>query len=249
MTESSNSPVAIVTGAAGGIGSALVDVLLRDGYRVIAEDISPKVQDMARPGSVVPFQADVTQPETATQAVELANSSFGRLDLLVNNAAHFLRKSVLDTTDEDFDRLLTTNVRGAFFHVRAAIPSLAASQGNIINLGSISGLVGSANQSVYSITKGALVQLTRQLAIELAPQRIRVNAVAPGAVDTDFAAKGTPVADPDPEASRLDVLARHPLGRTSTPQDIAEAIGFLVSPKASGITGVILSVDGGYVAR
>ncbi len=155
---------------------------------------------------------------------------------------------MLDSTDEDFNRLVTTNVFGAFTHVRAAIPSLAETQGSIINLASISGLVGSANQALYSITKGALVQLTRQLAIELAPQRIRVNAVAPGMIDTDFAAKGTPGVDPNPEATRAEVISRHPLGRISSPEDVAEAIGFLVSPKAIGITGVILSVDGGYVA-
>src|SRR5690606_19026396 len=239
--------VALVTGAAGGVGGALIELLAGRGYGVVATDVSPAVEELASP-AVLPVVADVSDSASAEQAVATAGREFGRLDLLVNNAARFLRKPIGEVTDADFDRLISTNVRGAFVHSRAAVEPLAATRGVIVNVTSISGLVGMPNQSVYAITKGALVQLTRQLAIELAPRGVRVNAVAPGAIETDFIAEAR-AADPDPEATAAAVLSRHPVGRISTPQDVAEAIAFLASPAASGITGTILSVDGGYVAQ
>ncbi|WP_343940013.1 SDR family oxidoreductase, partial [Pseudonocardia zijingensis] len=189
--------VALVTGAAGGVGSALVGLLADRGYAVVAADISPGVEKLAADGAVVPVVADVADSAAAERTVAVAEREFGRLDLLVNNAARFLRKPIGEVADEDFDRLFSTNVRGAFVHSRAAVEPLARTKGAIISVTSISGLVGMPNQSVYAMTKGALVQLTRQLAIELAPRGIRVNAVAPGAVDTDFIAESRAV-DPDP---------------------------------------------------
>jgi NAD(P)-dependent dehydrogenase (short-subunit alcohol dehydrogenase family) len=253
MAESP-AQVAIVTGAAGGIGRAVVHLLLARGYAVVAEDISPKVRDLAHQpaagGKVVALEADVALSESAQSAVNLAISTFGRLDLLVNNAGLFLRKPTEQCTDEDFDALMATNVRGAFIHAREALPSLEQTRGSIVNLASISGLVGMPGQTVYAMTKGAIVQLTRQLAVEHAHRGIRVNAVAPGAVDTDFVANARDAAaDPDPAASRASAISQHPMGRILDPAEIAEAIVFLASPAASAITGAILPVDGGYVAR
>lgn len=238
----------MVTGAARGIGRDVV-VRLRDaGYRVVAVDVSDEVGKLAEAGRVVPLVADVTADGTPAAAVERAVSAFGRLDLLVNNAARFLRRPILETGDEDFDGLFATNVRPAFRFARAALPHLVETRGCIVNTASISGLVGIANQSVYAMTKGAIVQLTRQLAIEWAAAGVRVNAVAPGAVDTGFMDEAR-AADPDPAASRAVTLANHPIGRVSTPDEVARAIVFLASPESGGITGTILSVDGGYVAR
>jgi NAD(P)-dependent dehydrogenase (short-subunit alcohol dehydrogenase family) len=250
MTESQAARVAVVTGAAGGIGRAVVSLLRNRGYAIIAEDIAANVGELGADEGVIPLQADVALAESARRAVALAEDRFGRLDLLVNNAGLFLRKPTEECTDEDFDALMATNVRGAFVHARESLASLARTSGSIVNLASISGLVGMPGQTVYAMTKGAIVQLTRQLAVEHAHRGIRVNAVAPGAVDTEFVAKARDAAaDPDPAASRAAAISQHPLGRILTPAEVAEAIVFLASPAASGITGSILSVDGGYVAR
>lgn len=241
-----------MTGAAGGIGRAVVGLLVARGYAVVAEDISPKVRGLAtsHPGTVMAMEADVADTESAQGAVGLATGTFGRLDLLVNNAGLFLRKPTEDSTDEDFDVLMATNVRGAFTHARESLPALAETSGSIVNVASISGLVGMPGQTVYAMTKGAIVQLTRQLAVEHAHRGIRVNAVAPGAVDTGFVAHARDAAaDPDPAGSRAAAISQHPMGRILDPAEVAEAIVFLASPAASAITGAILSVDGGYVAR
>ena len=151
---------AIVTGAAGGVGREVVRRLLDRGYGVVAEDVSPTVAELAEDDSVAALEADVALSGSARRAVELATSRFGRLDLLVNNAARFLRRSAAETTDEDFDRLVATNLRGAFLHAREALEPLAATRGTIVNVASISGLIGMPNQVAYAMTKGGLVQLT-----------------------------------------------------------------------------------------
>jgi len=239
---------AVVTGAAGGIGRSVVRQLRAAGYRVVAVDISPAVTELAEAGWVVPVAADVTAEATPTVVVDRATAEFGRLDLLVNNAARFLRRPIVDTTDEDFDTLFAVNVRSVFRLTRAALPHLTETRGCVVNTASISGLVGLANQSVYAMTKGAIVQLTRQLAIEYAERGVRVNAVAPGAVDTDFTAEAR-AADPDPAATLAAILCNHPIGRMLTPDEVARAVVFLAASASTGITGTILSVDGGYIAR
>ena len=240
----------MVTGAAGGIGRSVVGLLRARGYGIIAEDISADVSELGADQHIVPLQADVALSDSARRAVALATDRFGRLDLLVNNAGLFLRKPTEQCTDADFDALMAANVRGAFVHARESLAALERTGGSIVNLASTSGLVGMPGQTVYAMTKGAIVQLTRQLAVEHAHRGIRVNAVAPGAVDTNFVANARDAAaDPDPAASRAAAISQHPMGRILTPAEIAEAIVFLASPAASGITGAILSVDGGYVAR
>ena len=238
--------VAIVTGAAGGVGGEVVRLLHERGAKVVAEDIDPAVTDLAADG-IVTVEGDVAQASTAEAAVHAALENFGQLDVLVNNAARFLMKGILDTSDDEWDGLLSTNVRGVFVHSRAALPHLTERDASaIVNLASISGLVGLPSQAAYCATKGAIVQLTRQLAVEFAPQGVRVNAVAPGAIETPFLLDALP---PDPESILADIAASHPIGRNSQPAEIAEVVAFLASDRAGFMTGAIVPVDGGYTAQ
>lgn len=239
--------VAIVTGAAGGVGRATVELLTRRGARVVAEDIDPAVGDLAGE-SVATLEGDVADVHTARDAVTLARERFGGLHIVVNNAGRFMLKPTAEVGDEEWDELMRINVRGAFLHCREALPALTESgDGRIVNVASISGTIGLPGQAAYSATKGAIVQLTRSLAIEHAP-RVRVNAVAPGAIDTGFTDEAM-AGDPDPEARQAAVAAAHPLGRMARAEEIAEVISFLASPRSSILTGAIVMADGGFTAQ
>jgi NAD(P)-dependent dehydrogenase (short-subunit alcohol dehydrogenase family) len=242
--------VAIVTGAAGGIGSAVLRQLREAGAAVVAEDIDPAVEGLgAGDDGVAPLQGDAADAQTARRAVELALSRFGRLDVVVNNAGRFLLKPIVDTTDDEWDGLMATNVRSVFVHCRAALPQLvAAGAGAIVNVSSISGVIGLPAQGAYCATKGAIAQITRQLAIEHASDGVRVNAVAPGAVDTKFVDEALAGA-PDRAAARGDIGASHPLGRMATPEEIARVMVFLASPQSSFMTGAVVMADGGFTAQ
>jgi NAD(P)-dependent dehydrogenase (short-subunit alcohol dehydrogenase family) len=239
--------VAIVTGAAGGIGSAVVKQLQDAGAAVVAEDLDPAVQQLES-DRVAALQGDAAQAQTARDAVRLALERFGRLDVVVNNAGRFLLKPIVDTTDDEWDALMTTNVRSVFVHCREALPHLVAKgAGAIVNVSSISGVVGLPAQGAYCATKGAIAQITRQLAIEHAADGVRVNAIAPGAVDTSFVDKAVG-GGPDPQRN-LDIAAAHPLGRMASPEEIARMMVFLASPASGFMTGAIVMADGGYTAR
>lgn len=239
--------VAIVTGAAGGVGRATVELLRARGARVVAEDIDPAVEALEEEG-VAALHGDVAESGTARQAVALARQRFGALNVVVNNAGRFLMKPTAETTDDEWDELLRVNVRGTFLHCREALPALSESgDGRIVNVASISGTIGLPGQTAYCSTKGAIVQLTRQLAIEHAP-RVRVNAVAPGAIDTGFMDEAL-AGVPDRAATMQSIAASHPLARIARPEEIAEVIAFLVSPRSSIITGAILMADGGFTAQ
>jgi NAD(P)-dependent dehydrogenase (short-subunit alcohol dehydrogenase family) len=240
--------VAIVTGAAGGIGGAVVAQLGAAGAKVVAEDIDPAVEQLAG-DDVAALCADAAEAQTARRAVDLALSRFGRLDVVANNAGRFLLKRIVETTDDEWDGLMTTNVRSVFVHCRAALPCLIESGGGaIVNVSSISGVIGLPAQGAYCATKGAIAQITRQLAIEHAADGVRVNAIAPGAVDTDFVNAALAGA-PDLQAARGDIGASHPLGRMATPEEIARVMVFLASPRASFMTGAVVMADGGFTAR
>jgi NAD(P)-dependent dehydrogenase (short-subunit alcohol dehydrogenase family) len=246
--ETLDGAVAIVTGAAGGIGGEVVAQLRAVGARVVAEDIDPAVEQLADDRTAA-LCADAAQADTARAAVALALDRFGRLDVVVNNAGRFLLKPIVDTTDDEWDGLMTTNVRSVFVHCREALPHLIERGGGaIVNVSSISGVVGLPSQGAYCATKGAIAQITRQLAIEHAADGVRVNAIAPGAVDTAFVDAAL-AGVPDLRAARADIGASHPLGRMASPREIARVMVFLASPASSFMTGAVVMADGGYTAQ
>jgi NAD(P)-dependent dehydrogenase (short-subunit alcohol dehydrogenase family) len=248
MERGLQASVAIVTGAAGGIGSAVVRQLCDAGAKLVAEDIDPAVERLAN-DDIAALCADAAEADTARRAVDLALTRFGRLDIVVNNAGRFLLKRIVETTDDEWDGLMTTNVRSVFVHCRQALPHLIAGGGGaIVNVSSISGVIGLPAQGAYCATKGAIAQITRQLAIEHAADGLRVNAIAPGAVDTDFLNAALAGA-PDVQAARGDIGASHPLGRMATPEEIARVMVFLASPQASFMTGAVVMADGGFTAQ
>jgi NAD(P)-dependent dehydrogenase (short-subunit alcohol dehydrogenase family) len=255
--------VCIVTGAGRGLGREYALMLAANGAKVVVNDLgaardgagadagpAQEVVDeiVAAGGEAAANTDDISNWDGAAGLVQQAIDTFGRLDVLVNNAGRIVFHSLLDTTDEDWDGLMRTNARGSFVHCRAALPLLEQSPaGAIVNIASISGLVGLRDQVAYCMTKGAIVQLTRALAVECAGAGVRVNAVAPGAVATPLLLEPLS-ASGDLDAALREVGGHHPIGRISTPDEIARLVVFLASPAASFITGSIVAIDGGYTA-
>ena len=237
--------VAIVTGAAGGIGRETVRLLVEQGVRVVAEDLLPSVRELERAGSVIAIEGDVAEESVAVRAVAVARDAFGQLDILVNNAGRVLRKSVLEMTVAEWDGLMQTNARGCFVQSRAALGAMVDGGGGaIVNVASIVSLVGMPGAAAYAASKGAIAQLTKVLAIDFGKQNIRVNAVAPGVVETGILDDLVP----DGRQVLRSAGPAHALGRVAQPTEIANVIAFLASPRSSFITGSIVLADGGYTA-
>jgi NAD(P)-dependent dehydrogenase (short-subunit alcohol dehydrogenase family) len=233
--------VALVTGAASGIGKAIALLLHARGAKVIAEDRNPCVEELARPG-LVPLVADITEDGVAERAVGLAVEKFGRLDILVNNAGIIINKLVIDMTRADWERIQAVNVTAAFLHCREAVKAMMPNKsGAIVNIASYASFFAFPTIAAYTASKGALAQLTRTLALEVIEHGIRVNAIGVGDVVTNIL---NDVVDDGP-----GFLARHgeaaPIGRAAQPEEIAEVVAFLASDRASFIVGSVVMADGG----
>jgi NAD(P)-dependent dehydrogenase (short-subunit alcohol dehydrogenase family) len=239
----------IVTGAAKGIGRATAGQFLQAGARVglldrDAEALARAAHELSIADRVLPLQADVSIASQVDHAVAECLDRFGGLDVLVNNAAVHFARAVADYTADEIDLLLNVNFKGALHAVRAAVPALRRSRGTIVSVSSMTGLVGQANGAVYVATKGALISLTKALALELGTEGIRVNCVCPAGVDTPLM-RGWAATMADPEGVLRGQAAMHLQNRMATPDEIASAILFLASPAASFITGIALPVEGG----
>ena len=256
-TASSKQPVAIITGAAKGIGLACVQWFLANSYRVALLDVdnaellkasTALATSDTLPARLLAVHCDVTSPADVNAAVEKITATFGRIDALVNNAGMAVFKPILETTFDEWRQVMAVNLDGAFFCTQACAPVMlknakaVGSYGAVVNIASISGLRASALRVAYGTSKAAMIHLTKQQAVELGNVGIRVNAIAPGPVDTDMAKKVHSA------AIRADYADAIPLARYGTPEEIAQAVGFLCSPAASYINGQTLAVDGGFDA-
>jgi NAD(P)-dependent dehydrogenase (short-subunit alcohol dehydrogenase family) len=233
--------VAIVTGAASGIGLATVKLLHARGASVVAEDRNPEVNALACPG-IVPLVADVTEEESARQAVAAAIKQFGQLDTLVNNAGIIINKLVVDMTVEDWDRIFAVNIRGVFLHSREAMRAMIPNRrGAIVNVGSYACFQTFPSIAAYAASKGALAQFTRTLAVEAIEHGIRVNAVGSGDTVTNIL---NDIHEDGPSA--LAGYGKNaPIRRAAQPEEIAQVIAFLASGQASFVVGSIVMADGG----
>jgi NAD(P)-dependent dehydrogenase (short-subunit alcohol dehydrogenase family) len=221
-----------------------VDALLSTGARVVAvaRGLSGR-----RSEQIVDITADLADPASAERIVAAGLDAFGRLDGLVNNAGLDLAKPLLETTVDETHRIFAVNALAPLWMIQAATPALAERGGAIVNVTSRLAHVGVPEMAVYGASKGALRALTHGAAVELGPLGVRVNAVAPGMTETPLFGEWVE-SRPDPKLARAEVEGRIPLGRLATPEDVANAIVFLLSDEAAHITGVTLPVDGGYTA-
>jgi NAD(P)-dependent dehydrogenase (short-subunit alcohol dehydrogenase family) len=248
---------AVITGAGSGIGRATVLKFLEAGAAgVVAVDRRADLAEMLgvdRPAEhlsrLEAVRGDVATEDAAREFTRVALDRFGGLDVLINNAAVSVVKPLHEHTPEEWDAVINTNVRAIYWAARHVIPVMIRSGGGVIlNAGSISGEVGLPAQGAYAASKGAVHQMTRQMAVEYAPHRIRVNAVCCGTVDTPLVRRSAEESG-DPDAFWAILRQGHPIGRVATPQEVADFYVYLASDRATFFTGALVMMDGGYTAR
>ena len=238
--------VAIVTGAGRGIGKAIALTLAREGANIIVNDINLEIaQNVADKIKVigrraVAIKADISIAKEVTQMVSLTMSQFDRIDILVNNASIIKRGTTEELSEEDWEKVINVNLKGTFNCMKAVVGIMKNQKyGKIVNISSIVGKIGDlASAPCYGASKAGIACLGKSLARELAPFNINVNVVAPHAIETEMSKEW-------PDKKRANIIAEIPLGRMGEPEDVAEAVAFLVSDKAKFITGEVLDVNGG----
>jgi 3-oxoacyl-[acyl-carrier protein] reductase len=243
---------AVITGSRRGIGKGIAEVLAHGGANIVISDISQKECDAAAAQisrkymvDALGIKCDVSKAKEVEQLIQKAVSKFGRIDIIVNNAGVFASSQITKSTEADWSRMVDINLKGCFNCCKAAASQMIAQKyGRIINIASIAGIVGYANSSVYSATKGGIIAMTRELSLELAPFNINVNAIAPGAIDTPMTAflKKN-------RAIYSQTLAGIPKKRLGSPADIGYAAAYLASDEADYVTGQTLVVDGGWTVH
>lgn len=246
--------VAVITGAGSGIGQAMANLFAREGARIFAADINGDAAQQTASmiaeagGASQSLAVDVTQPDQVRGMIEQARASYGRIDILCNNAGIGSTTDVVDCEPDDWDRVMTVNVKSVYLGCKYAVPGMIEQGGGvIINTASVAGMVGIVKRAAYCASKGAVIALTRQVAIEYVKQRIRVNCLCPGTVDSPWVERLLAQSD-DRVAAREALEARQPMGRLGTPEEVAAAALYLASDDAAFITGTGLVIDGGWTA-
>jgi meso-butanediol dehydrogenase/(S,S)-butanediol dehydrogenase/diacetyl reductase len=246
-----DNKVALVTGAASGIGKATASRLAQEGASVMLADINEEgleetrqaISDIEGESAIVVL--DVSSLKACQNAVATVISRFGKLDVLCNIAGIFISRRLTDIQEEEWHRMVGINLNSVFFLSQAAMPHLIETKGNIVNMASTAGLVGQVYNAMYCATKGAVVMLSKSMAVEYARAGVRVNAICPGGVNTPLAANLTLPEDPD-----MDLFMRlMPLLDIAEPEEIASAIAYLASDEARYVTGTAFVIDGGQTAN
>jgi NAD(P)-dependent dehydrogenase (short-subunit alcohol dehydrogenase family) len=244
--------IALVTGAASGIGAATAELFIREGASVaIADRNFAKAQSLAAAfgGRALALEVDVTIAAQISQAVSKIVDTFGGLDILVNNAGFGIRGSVVNTAEEDWDRVIDVNLKSVYLCSRHAIPEIAKrGKGAIVNISSTAAVCGIPDRAAYVASKGGVAALTRSMALDHAEQNIRINSIAPGVIWSSYY-EAMLKEVPDPEGFVSGLKARAPVNRMGTPEEIATMALFLASDESSFATGGMFTVDGGYTAR
>lgn len=250
-----NQRVAVITGAGSGIGRAMALQFSREGAHILAADVNQTAVEVTASeivgtgGKCETCVVDVTSPEQVRRMVDVALQAYDRIDILCNNAGIGSTTDVVACEPDEWDRVMAVNVKSVFLGCKYVIPHMLEQGGGVIvNTASVAGMVGLPKRAVYSASKGAVIALTRQVAIEYVEQNIRVNCICPGTVDSPWVGRLLDQSD-DPQAARAALVARQPMGRLGTPEEIAAAALYLASDDAAFITGTGLVIDGGLTAR